>query len=193
MRLHRTLLQTLVASAFLLAAACQGGDVTAPAAAPAPAASPLVAPSGAALLALTEAEGAHPHAPATSARLVACSAHVPVAGSNVVGPRGGTIWIGGSRLIVPAGALRDTVTITGTARGDGTSTIDFKPKGLHFLKPALLAFEGAECTFPGGAVPYVAYMGEGNTVLEHIAAVYVPRWKIVAAPIEHFCGYAIAF
>ena len=101
--------------------------------------------------------------------------------------------IGRSRLIIPGGALHDTVTITATARGDSTSEVDFQPAGLRFAKPAGLVLDGTGCNLDDDATPSVVYVAPDGTILETIAAFYDPHWKAVAAPIEHFSGYAIAF
>ena len=101
--------------------------------------------------------------------------------------------MGNSSLIIPGGALRDTVTISATQLDDGTSTLRFEPHGLRFYKPAGLVLDGTGCDFPTGAEADVVYVDDAGTILETILAVYDPHWKAVAAPIVHFSGYAIAF
>jgi hypothetical protein len=124
---------------------------------------------------------------------VACKAtHVAVQ-SGVFGPAGGTLLFGESRLIIPGGALRDTVTITATPLDDGTSTVQFQPEGLRFYKPAGLVLSAEDCALPDEGAPSIVYLGAAGDVLETIPARYDPHWKAVAAPIVHFSGYAIAF
>jgi len=101
--------------------------------------------------------------------------------------------IGGSRLIIPGGALRDTVTISGTETGDSTSTVDFQPAGLLFAKPVGLVLDGSGCDLDDSSTPSVVYVAPDGTILETIDALYDPHWRAVAAPIQHFSGYAIAF
>ena len=112
---------------------------------------------------------------------------------GVFGPGGGTLVIGNSRLIIPGGALHDTVTITATTAGDSTSTVNFQPEGLRFSKPVGLILDSTGCAIDDGASPSVVYLAPDGAVLETIPAIYDPHWKAVAAPIEHFSGYAIAF
>lgn len=109
------------------------------------------------------------------------------------GPAGGTLVFGNSRLIIPGGALTDTVTISATIVDETTSRVELRPHGLQFAKPAglLLSVEG--CVFSPDQVPTLVYLSEDGTVLETIEAVFDPRWKTFAAPIYHFSGYAIAF
>jgi hypothetical protein len=124
---------------------------------------------------------------------VACKASRVAARSGVFGPAGGTLVFGESRLIIPGGALRDTVTITATPLDDGTSTVQFQPQGLRFYKPAGLVLDAADCLLPDDGAPSIVYLGDAGEVLETIPARYDPHWKAVAAPIVHFSGYAIAF
>ncbi len=124
---------------------------------------------------------------------VSCHARKLAVGQGRFGPSGGTLVVGSTRLFIPGGALRDTVTITATAPGDTTSTVEFEPHGLHFAKPVGLAIGSEGCAIPEDARPSVVYLDANGRVLEIIWAEYDPRFKAVTAPIEHFSGYAIAF
>jgi hypothetical protein len=130
---------------------------------------------------------------AASAQLAVCERRQAATSRAVFGPRGGTLTVGGSVLYIPAGALRDTVTISAATRSDSTSTVDFEPSGLHFYKPLALALDATGCALRTDAPHAVAYVAPDGTVLETIPAFYEPRWKTVTAPIAHFSGYAIAF
>lgn len=138
-------------------------------------------------------EGRARDAQSGSVRPVVCRRRDPLETSGVFGPAGGTLVVGESRLLIPGGALRDTVTITATIVGDTTSTIHFQPSGLTFRKAAGLKVSGVHCTLPRGSGLTIAYLGARGEVLEVIPGVYYPRFKTVAAPIRHFSGYAIAF
>ncbi|HEY2065943.1 MAG TPA: hypothetical protein VGG84_08270 [Gemmatimonadaceae bacterium] len=127
------------------------------------------------------------------AQPVVCADRKAVVESGVFGPSGGTLIFGDSRLIIPGGALRGEVTITATAIGGSSSEVDFQPHGLHFEKPVGLALGSAGCAVPEEGMPNIVYLSDDGTVLETISAQYYPQWKVVAAPIEHFSGYAIAF
>jgi hypothetical protein len=124
---------------------------------------------------------------------VSCDGRRLVQSSGTFGPAGGTLRFGNSVLVIPGGALRDTVTISATQLDDGTSTVRFQPHGLHFYKPAGLVLDGTGCALPSDELPSIVYLGDAGEVLETISAYYDPRWRTVAAPVEHFSGYAIAF
>jgi hypothetical protein len=130
---------------------------------------------------------------AESPKPVSCRGRQVIQSSGKFGPGGGILVFGNSSLVIPGGALRDTVTISATQADDGTSTVRFEPHGLRFYKPAGLVLDGSGCALPSDGVPSVVYLDDAGQVLETIPAYYDPHWKTVAAPIEHFSGYAIAF
>lgn len=173
-----------VAAALAAVMACHGPDAAGPSGLPATAAVSRQGAPGGNGKALAAGRDPKP---------VACRSHEVVSGSGRFGPSGGVLVFGDSRLIIPGGALHDTVTITATGVGDTTSTVNFEPEGLRFFKPVGLVLSGDGCDLPADGVPSVVYLGPDGQVLETIAATYFPRWKAVAAPIEHFSGYAIAF
>ena len=121
-----------------------------------------------------------------------CATHINSVNSGVFGPSGGTLTFGTSRLIIPGGALRDTVTITATIPNGDVSRVEFQPHGLQFAKAAGLQLDTDGCAIDEQA-PNVVYLSETGEVLETIDAVYDPRWHTIAATIWHFSGYAIAF
>lgn len=127
-------------------------------------------------------------------RPVTCTPRKAMVSSGTFGPSGGMLVVGNSRLIIPGGALRATVTITASTAGDSSSTVNFAPEGLRFDKPAALILDGAGCSL-GASTRWVSivYLATNGSILETIPAIYEPRWKAVAAPIDHFSGYAIAF
>lgn len=122
-----------------------------------------------------------------------CSGRRIVVSSGRFGPAGGTLLFGNSRLVIPGGALHDTVTITASAPNPNSSQVIFRPDGLHFFKPAGLVLEATGCQTPQDAAPSVVYLSPSGAILEIIPADYDSHWKLVAAPITHFSGYAIAF
>lgn len=126
-------------------------------------------------------------------KVLTCSGRRVVVASGRFGPPGGTLLFGNSRLIIPGGALHDTVTIMASAPNPASSEVIFKPEGLHFFKAAGLVLEATGCVTPQDAAPSVVYLSPSGVILETIPADYDSHWKTVAAPISHFSGYAIAF
>ncbi len=122
-----------------------------------------------------------------------CQTHVASTDSGVFGPQGGTLTFGTSLLIIPAGALQDTVTISATVPEGDASRVEFRPQGLQFMKPAGLLLDTSGCSYGDTVAPSVVYLSESGAILETIPAVYDPHWHTIAAPIQHFSGYAIAF
>jgi hypothetical protein len=120
---------------------------------------------------------------------MACTPRDPQYGTAVIGPSGGELVVGPHRLIVPPGALTRTIEISGTATEDGTPTIYLEPHGLQFKKPAGLILDASNCI----DVPDVVYIDELGVAAEPIPAVYSTWWHTIAAPIDHFSGYEVAF
>ncbi len=180
---------TLVASITLAAlAACQSGDVAAPA---------RIAPPASVSFDRRQDPASRGEELAGSANnpyhAARCADRRVATTSGVFGPSGGTLVFGDSRLIIPGGALTDTVTISATILDASTSRVEFQPHGLQFAKPAGLLLDTSGCVLSQDAAPTVVYLSEDGVVLEIIEAVYDPHWKTFAAPIYHFSGYAIAF
>jgi hypothetical protein len=123
-------------------------------------------------------------------RLVACEQRAAVADSAQIGPSGGTLRVGANELVVPPGALTETVMLHGEVPDDTIASIRLFPDGLLFRKPAGLALDTEGCADPGGAAK-ILYLDDAGNVLEEIDAYYSPRWKRVAAPINHFSRYAL--
>ena len=110
-------------------------------------------------------------------------------GTATIGPSGGELDAGPHRLIIPPGALNVTVVMSATVPEGGAPTIIFEPHGLQFKKPAGLILDASNCF----DVPNVVYINEIGVVSDPIAATYSTWWHTIAAPIDHFSGYAVAF
>ena len=121
--------------------------------------------------------------------LKGCTSRAPQYGTATIGPSGGDLIVGSSRLIVPPGALTKTVQISGTTTDDATPTIYLEPHGLQFNKPAGLILDASNCT----DVPSAVYISEIGVASEPILAAYSTWWRTIAVPIDHFSGYAVAF
>jgi hypothetical protein len=118
-----------------------------------------------------------------------CTTHDAQYGTATIGSNGGELVVGSSRLIVPPGALKETVEISGTMTEDAAPTIYLEPHGLQFKKPAGLILDASNCT----DVPNAVYINEIGVASEPILAVYSTWWHTIAVPIDHFSGYAVAF
>jgi hypothetical protein len=125
--------------------------------------------------------------------LAACTKRATFSDSGEFGASGGTLWVGRNRLIIPPGALSERVTISGTIVGDTVAFLQFQPEGLRFKKPAGLILDASGCTLHEDGAADLVYIDDNGVIAEQIRATYDNAWHTVAAPIEHFSGYAIAF
>ncbi|MGH7618229.1 MAG: hypothetical protein ACREPM_13465, partial [Gemmatimonadaceae bacterium] len=129
-----------------------------------------------------------PHLVDAPGAMQGCTPRDPQYGTATIGPSGGELDVGSSRLIIPPGALTKTIDVSATMPAGDTPTVIFQPTGLQFKKPAGLIIDASNCT----DVPDVVYIDELGDVSPPIAAVYSTWWHTVAAPIDHFSGYAVA-
>lgn len=161
------------------------------------------APTAAPLQGAATAVSANTHWPYTGhgnqnsqrSGLVQCERHPAYVGSAEIGPSGGQIVVGTSRVIVPPGALNKKVRITATMpAGEHISIFfEFSPHGLVFKKPAGLVLDASGCDIPSYYAPDIVYLGENGEILEYIQSYYSNHWHFVAAPIWHFSPYAVAW
>ena len=79
-------------------------------------------------------------------RLLSCSTQPLVRTTQVVGPEGGVILVGTHRLVIPAGALEESVTITAEQVPGRVNSVRFLPEGLKFERPAALSLSYANCS-----------------------------------------------
>jgi hypothetical protein len=111
---------------------------------------------------------------------------------QTVGSQGGTIKVGKHSLVIPRGALRQNVRIKAEQLRGPTNSVRFSPEGLQFQKPAVLALNYQNCS--NVDVPKsVVYTTENLRVLEILRSLDLLKARIIAAPIDHFSRYAVAF
>lgn len=177
--------RTLILSAIASLAACADANTAPDAAALKPTSAPASHRSN---------DDDDPPKPRNTA-LVRCERHPTWTGSAVIGPNGGQLLVGSSRVIVPPGALSKKVFITATMPAGEFITIrfEFQPHGLVFKKPAGLILNASGCDIPSWAAPDIVYLSDDGEILERINSYYSNYWHTVAAPIWHFSGYAIAW
>lgn len=127
------------------------------------------------------------------AHLLVCDAHASATASAMVGPHGATITVGNDRLVIPGGALSDSVLITATIPADTLASVQFAPHGLQFAKGATLLLGTAGCAVGGQTPGHVVYLDGAGDVLETLDAMFNAQAGTVVTHIEHFSSYAIAF
>jgi hypothetical protein len=119
-----------------------------------------------------------------------CARRVAETNTVVIGPEGGTLHVGGHRLIVPTGALTKPTLITGTVRDDTTATIVFAPAGLKFKIPATLVMSVWGCE-PTVTDPHIRYIDDEGRSLEELPTLHDRKRREVTAPLFHFSGYQV--
>jgi hypothetical protein len=125
--------------------------------------------------------------------LLRCAPKDYSADAAIVGPNGGTLTAGGHQLVIPKGALDHEELITMEAPTSSLVDVRFEPHGLTFQRPAELKLSYKGCIRPTSADLLVAYLGQGEQVLELPPSVDVKSGDEVDADIGHFSRYAIAY
>jgi hypothetical protein len=111
---------------------------------------------------------------------------------ETIGPRGGSIRVGNHLLVIPRGALSQTVRIKAEQIPGSTNSVRFTPEGLKFKKSAILTLNYRNCR--NVETPKaVVYTDEGLNVLEVLRSIDLRKVLQVTAPIDHFSRYAVAY
>jgi hypothetical protein len=184
--MNRTFLRTVVAAGAVAGVLACADAPTAPV-------SPLQ--SSASSAAQWRDYSGHGSPYSSTAALVQCERHPAYSWSGEIGPRGGSIRLGNSLVIVPSGALSQTVRITATIPEGENLMIrfDFEPSGLVFRKPAGLIFDASGCNISEWYAPDIVHINDAGEILEYLPSYYSNYWHVVAAPIWHFSGFAVAW
>ena len=124
--------------------------------------------------------------------LLTCSPQDQLKTGKYIGIYGGSITVGDHKLVVPAGALSQTVYITATQQSGTVAEIDFQPHGLKFAKPATLSMSYGSCSTSAGSAQNIVYVDDSNQIVEVRPSTDDSTKDVVAAPINHFSGYAVA-
>jgi hypothetical protein len=111
--------------------------------------------------------------------------------TETVGRDGGLIKVGPHSLYIPPGALRESVSITATAKAGNQVKVDFQPEGLRFRRPAVLTLSYAHC--PNLPLrPKIVYVNDLLSILELLPSLNDRSKGRVSGRLDHFSGYAFA-
>jgi hypothetical protein len=111
----------------------------------------------------------------------------------IIGPNGGTLHVGPHELVIPKGALDHEELITAEAPTSSLVDVKFQPEGLQFSQDAQLKLSYKGCVRPTSADLFVAYLGQGNKILELPPSLDQKVDDDVEADIGHFSRYALAY
>jgi hypothetical protein len=126
-------------------------------------------------------------------QLMRCEPRDYSADVAIIGPNGGTLHVGPHELVIPKGALDREVLITAEAPTSSLVDVRFQPEGLQFSTDAQLKLSYKGCVRPTSADLFVAYLGQGNQILELPPSRDQKVDDDVEADIGHFSRYAIAY
>jgi hypothetical protein len=126
-------------------------------------------------------------------QLLRCEPQGYSADAAIIGPNGGTLHAGPHELVIPKGALDREELIVAEAPTTSLVDVRFWPEGLQFFKPAQLTLSYKGCGRPTDADVLVAYLGQGNQVLELPPSIDQKADDKVEADIGHFSRYAIVW
>lgn len=126
--------------------------------------------------------------------LVACPRQDYARTVQTVGPNGGTINVGGHRLVIPRNALTRNVTITAEAPADYVASVKFQPEGLQFAKPARLTLDYSDCPLARlDLFKHIAYTTDLLSILDLLNGTDNILTAKISADLDHFSRYAVAW
>ena len=111
---------------------------------------------------------------------------------KTIGYQGGTIAVGNHVLVIPRGALRQNTVITAEQIPGRTNSVRFGPEGLQFEQPAGLVMNYKNCLLVV-AQKRIVYTDEKLNILEVLRSLDLFKSRTVAAPIDHFSRYVVAY
>jgi hypothetical protein len=126
-------------------------------------------------------------------QLMRCEPRDYSADAAIIGPNGGTLHVGPHELVIPKGALDHEELIVAEAPTSSLVDVSFAPEGLQFQTPAQLTLSYKGCVRPTSADLLLAYLGQGNRILELPPSIDMRSDDEVEADIGHFSRYAIAY
>jgi hypothetical protein len=125
--------------------------------------------------------------------LLRCEPRDFASDAAIIGPNGGSLHVGEHELVIPKGALQEEVLISAEAPTSSLVDVQFEPHGLEFQQPVQLKLSYKGCVRPTISDFLVAYLGQGNQLLELLPSHDMRLDGEVDADIEHFSRYAIAW
>ena len=126
--------------------------------------------------------------------LVACPKQDYARTVQTVGPNGGTIVVGGHKLVIPRNALTRNVTITAEAPADYVASVKFQPEGLQFARPAKLTLDYSDCPLARLSLfKSIAYTTDLLAILDILNAQDNIITAKISTDLDHFSRYAVAW
>jgi len=95
-------------------------------------------------------------------------------------------------LVIPRGALSQTVTITAEAFPTAGNSVSFSPEGLKFAVPATLRLNYGNCQ-SGTKPKAVVYTDDNLNIIQKLNSLDSPSSQKVQTDLNHFSRYAVAW
>jgi len=124
--------------------------------------------------------------------LTSCKPQPYAVTSGWIGPNGGTLKAGKHTLRVPANALTAPTWITMEAPSNSINRVVFRPDGLTFKQPALLAMSYANCSVSSNGEQRIVYVNDQLLILEVTPSETDPLRQMVYGTLTHFSDYALS-
>ena len=112
----------------------------------------------------------------------------------LIGPAGGVITHGDHRVVIPAGALDQTIEISFSVPESDTLMFDLSPHGTQFNVPISLIFEYDSANLDGVDVSHlqlVGYYNSASSVWEPMPTTVDAVNDVIIGQTTHFSRYAI--
>lgn len=142
---------------------------------------------------LTAAQAGAPYENIYNPGLLQCQSQSYTARARVIGPAGGVLSFGPHEITFPAGALSNSVVVSGQLHVSNHVLVELSPHGLQMSAPAVLDLNYSQCSSGGGGLD-VAYVNNNLNVISYPDP---PSGGTqsghVRAELWHFSKYAVAY
>ena len=116
-----------------------------------------------------------------------------------IGPLGGSVNVGGTRMVVPAGAVAEPTDFVLTLPASSTLELDISAAGhehFRFARPVTVTVSYAHCKSDAALAEQLSawYVdSESGAFLQDMGAIDSKRAKALTFETDHLSGYAIAW
>ena len=129
--------------------------------------------------------------------LLSCPSSAELIGGGAVSPAGGTVTVGGNEVVVPLGAITDTVDIVIEEPASPYMLVELTADGQahwRFLAPLVVTIDYSRCPIGPLDAPVTVYHVDSATgaLLEHMGGTDDRSTRTITFTTDHFSGYAIA-
>lgn len=130
------------------------------------------------------------------ATFLQCGTNNPIAESATIGPGGGALFVGGHSLVLPPGAVRESVSFTATILADQILKVRIQANGnesWQFDEAAVLTLSFGDCDLPGSADRLRVYKIDPNknTILNDLGGNLIAGSESVTVLLDSLSTYTL--